>query len=795
MQAVIMAGGKGTRLRPLTSNLPKPMVPIMGRPLLEYIIEMIKSYGFHDIIVTLQHLPLHITGYFAQSRNEGVKLQFCEETVALGTAGGVKQAEKNLNETFLVISGDCFTDFDLGKALEFHWAKGALATLIVTRVSNPLAYGVVYTDGTGKIVRFLEKPSWGEVFSDTINTGIYILEPKILRYCPPNTFFDFSKDLFPLLLERGEPLYGYKAEGYWNDIGNVNQYRQTHSDILDGKAKFNIPGEETGEKIWAGKNVIIHPEAIIRGPVFLGDNCLIGKKAEIGPFVVLGRNNVVEEGTLIQHSVTWDGCHLGKEGTVEGAVLGHRVITEEKVNIGNGVVVGELTHIGKRSTIKPQVRLWPGKHVEDETIVNRSVIWEEMVKHNLFGCGNIGGLAYGRVTPEFIARLGAAYGTWLQPGMKVAVGASSHRYSGLLKQVLAASLASSGINIVDLGATSIPVVRFAAKFMGLNGGVHIRVQGGEWVVVEILDAQGINIDTGAERSIENLFFQEEFRTPILDVIGEHLSVPSEGDYLNNLLKSTFASEIIKQRYKVVTGKNGNLTSQLLRSLNCQVISSPEPETIENMARAVVEQSADLGVFLDIETQELVLVTDEGQPVKGDMLLALAALINFAGHNRKTIRVPVMVSQVVEEMASRYGARVIRTKVHPRAWMETGDDAFFHPRADALYMLAMTLNYMARQNIPLSRIVRGIPSFHVSHLRIPCSWQAKGKVMRVLLKESKDLPMDLVEGIKIYLDGVTVLVLPDSEDPVLHIYSEANNEIDAAAWANKYGELVKGFIPA
>ncbi|MHB1126107.1 MAG: sugar phosphate nucleotidyltransferase [Bacillota bacterium] len=799
MQAVIMAGGKGTRLRPLTSNLPKPMVPLMGRPLLEYIIELLRDHGFNDIVLTLQHLPQHITRYFTQSREPGVRLSFIEETVALGTAGGVKQAEKTLNETFLVMSGDCFTDIDLGKSLEYHWKKGALATLVVTRVENPLAYGVIYTDESGRIIRFLEKPTWGEVFSDTINTGIYILEPEILKHCPSDSFFDFSKDLFPLLLQRGEPLYGFRSEGYWNDIGNVDQYIQTHFDILDGKARFNIPGENIHENVWVGKNVSVHPGAIIKGPVFLGDNCLIGKKAEIGPRVILGRDNVVDEGTLVRHTIAWDDCRLGKEGTIEGAVLGRRVTVDDKATISSGAVVGEFTHIGKRSILKPQVRLWPGKQVQDGTTVNRSVIWEEMIRNNLFSSGNIGGLAHGRVTIEFMARLGAAYGTWLQPGMRVTVGASNHRYSTLLKQVLGASMAGTGINIIDLGVTEMPVVRFATKFMSAHGGVYIRVQAStERVRVDFLDQNGINIDTGAERSIENLFFQEEFRSPGLNMIGDYQSVQPEDDYLNNLLNSTGKSGRLKEQFKVVTGisgRNGDLAGRLLAGLGCQAIKCSEQENLASLARHVVEESADLGVFLDQKTQEVVLVTDTGQPVKGDLLIALTALISFRGQRRETIRVPVMVSRVVEELASRYGGRVIRTKVHPRAWMELVEDEPFHPAADALYLMAIILTYMARQKVPLSRILQDIPSIHICHVSVPCSWQEMGKVMRVLLKESKDLPLDLVEGIKVYPGDASVLVLPDGEEPVLHIYSEADNEGDAAEWANKYGDWVKRLLPA
>jgi mannose-1-phosphate guanylyltransferase/phosphomannomutase len=220
MQAVIMAGGFGTRLRPITCNVPKPMAPMANRPMLHHIIELLKVHQLTDLTMMLYYQPEVITGYFGDGSKMGVKVRYLRPESDLGTAGSVKYAHKNLTSTFVVISGDVLTDFDLTKAIEYHKKKNAIATMVLTRVANPLQYGVVITDNDGKIERFLEKPSWGEVFSDTINTGIYILEPEVFNYIPSDKSFDFSKELFPLLLKEEKALYGYIAEGYWKDVGN-----------------------------------------------------------------------------------------------------------------------------------------------------------------------------------------------------------------------------------------------------------------------------------------------------------------------------------------------------------------------------------------------------------------------------------------------------------------------------------------------------------------------------------------------------------------------------------------------
>src|SRR5918992_1232772 len=226
VRAVVMAGGEGTRLRPLTSNQPKPMVPIVGKPCMEHIVDLLRRHGFEDIVVTLAFMPQMIRGYFGDGASQGLQIRYSIEEMPAGTAGSGKLAQEALDDTFLVISGDALCDIDLGKIVEFHEARGAAVTIGLKSVDNPLEFGIVVTDEEGKVERFLEKPSWGQVFSDTINTGIYVLEPEVLKHVPTDRPFDFSKDLFPLLLEMGRPLYGFVFDGYWQDIGDLDQYRQ-----------------------------------------------------------------------------------------------------------------------------------------------------------------------------------------------------------------------------------------------------------------------------------------------------------------------------------------------------------------------------------------------------------------------------------------------------------------------------------------------------------------------------------------------------------------------------------------
>ncbi|MDD3628086.1 MAG: nucleotidyltransferase family protein, partial [bacterium] len=233
MKAVIMAGGFGTRLRPLTCNIPKPMVPVANRPIMQHIVQLLKKHNFKDVISILYFQPEQITDYFKDGKDFGIKMKYQNAQEDFGTAGSVKNTESLIGDSpFLVISGDVITDFNLTKAVKFHKDKKSLITIVLTRVKNPLEYGVVITDQKSRITKFLEKPSWGEVFSDTINTGIYIIEPEIMKHIPEKQEFDFSKNLFPTLMKNNIPIYGYIADGYWKDVGNITEYRKSHMDIL-----------------------------------------------------------------------------------------------------------------------------------------------------------------------------------------------------------------------------------------------------------------------------------------------------------------------------------------------------------------------------------------------------------------------------------------------------------------------------------------------------------------------------------------------------------------------------------
>ncbi|WP_102346488.1 nucleotidyltransferase family protein [Bacillus sp. Marseille-P3661] len=240
MKGVIIAGGKGKRLRPLTNKLPKPMIPILKKPVMEYCIEHLKRHGITEIAVTVQYMSNKIKDYFGDGSKFGVNLYYFEDLSPLGTAGSIKNAEQFLNEPFVVVSGDVITDFDLSKGIDFHRQKNSLITIFMTSVPNPLEYGILKTNEKGEVVRFLEKPSWENMFTTDINTGIYVVDPGIFSFMELGEKIDFSLDLFPLLIKNGYPIYGFKTNGYWSDVGNKDKYEQTIHDMMGGAVKIPV---------------------------------------------------------------------------------------------------------------------------------------------------------------------------------------------------------------------------------------------------------------------------------------------------------------------------------------------------------------------------------------------------------------------------------------------------------------------------------------------------------------------------------------------------------------------------
>ena len=367
IKAVILAGGEGTRLRPLTSSIPKPMVPVVNRPFLEHMIDLLKAHQVTDIILTLCYLPDLIRRHFGDGSDFGVRLTYVVEDCPLGTAGAVKNVEEHLSDTFLVINGDVFTDLDLSAMIALHREKGAVATIALTPVDNPTNYGVVETDYRGRVRRFIEKPSWDVVTTNMINAGFYLLGKEALQHIPQGSYFMFERGLFPLLLRLGAPFYSYASRGYWIDIGTPEHYLQLNRDLILGR-KGPPPGQKMANGIYLGEGCNIHPLAQIAGPVVLGKGCTIGRGVRLTGPVAMGDGCSVRDDTIIEGVVLWRGVKVGERVTMRNCIVGDNALIGDGVWVTEGAILGDSVIVGSGNRLSHGMRVWPGKALPPESV-------------------------------------------------------------------------------------------------------------------------------------------------------------------------------------------------------------------------------------------------------------------------------------------------------------------------------------------------------------------------------------------------------------------------------------------
>jgi len=339
MKAFVMAAGAGTRLRPLTYGIPKPMVPVANKPVLEHVLENLKKHGISEVVLNLYHFPQVIRKYFGDGSSLGIKIIYSKERKLLGTAGGVKKMEKVFDSTFLVMSGDGLTDINLSKVLEFHRKKKALGTMVLKEIDSKFDYGVTLVDSRGKIKKFIEKPSWSDVFANTVNTGIYIFEPEIFKFIPKNKFYDFGTQLWPELLKKKKRIFAFATKDYWTDVGNIREYRKGVCDALEGNIRLNIPGKEIRPGIRVGEGTKIEKGAKLIGPCVIGRNCFIGRNACLGKLTAVGDYSKIESGAVIKNSILWSKVKVAKNVRLENCVIGYRAKVSEDISVFEGTVL------------------------------------------------------------------------------------------------------------------------------------------------------------------------------------------------------------------------------------------------------------------------------------------------------------------------------------------------------------------------------------------------------------------------------------------------------------------------
>ncbi len=799
MKAVIMAGGEGTRLRPLTCGIPKPMVPVLGKPVMEYIIKLLKRYGIKDIAVTMAYLPSVIMDYFNTGEDWGVNLKYFIEDTPLGTGGSVKNAGEFLDDTFVVISGDALTDLDIQKAVDYHYAKKSKATIVLKKESIPLEYGVIITDEYGRIDRFLEKPSWGEVFSDTINTGIYVLEPEVLDYYKRGENFDFSKDLFPRLLKDEVPLFGYTTEDYWCDIGDIKTYMQTQFDMLEGKVNAEPDCKKIGEGIWVDEGTNLLEDVNMVPPVYIGKNCIIGNAANLGPYSVIGDNCIIGENTTSKKSIIWKNTRIGKNTHCRGTVICDNVRIKDRVHLYEGSAIGSGSSLCSGVIVKPDIKIWPDKKIEEDTVISQNLVWGTKAAKTIFGYKDISGEINIDITPEFASKLGSAFASTMKEDAAIVVSSDGSNASRIIKDSLTAGILSTGVGVIEISDAVTPMNRFAVTYCQANGGIHVRMDCREEdrVHIEFTDENGANIDRNTERKIENIFNRGDFERSNTDRIKSAIYIDNFSNlYIKNGIRMLANISYIKRSnpYLIISSRSKNLMNlacTFLEHAGCRVqcdYSANQYKSVNEylayMADRVRKNNAYMGIIIGENGENLILIDEKGRTIDKDRYYALVSLIILKTGIVSKLVVPYTAPNIIEKMAKAYNVEVIRAKSAPSYTMKKMlslknlEEDFmlqYILNFDAVWASGKIMDFLVENKTSLSELVDELPGFHLRKKEIACEWKDKGRVIRQIIGENRGKNIEMFEGVKINSDKGWALVLPDSERPVFNVYAEGLSE--------------------
>ena len=511
---------------------------------------------------------------------------------------------------------------------------------------NPLEFGIVMTKPDGAVDRFLEKPSWGQVFSDTINTGIYVLEPGIFDFIPDGVV-DFAADVFPRLLGQEQPLlYGCVTDGYWEDIGTLEAYGRAHQDILDGRVHVELPGFCLRQGIWLGDGAEVDPAAVLRGPAIIGDYSRVEAGATLGEYTVLGRNVRVGPDAFVERAVVHDNTYLGPGVRLRGCTVGRSGELRRGARIEEGVVLGDECFIGEHAVVHAGVKVFPFKTVEHGAIVNSSIVWESRGARHLFGRNGVSGLANVDITPELAVRLAMAFATGMPRGATVAVSRDTSRAARVLKQALTVGLNAAGANVIDLEVATVPVTRFGVRNEHSAGGVTVRLayDDPQSVLLGFIDPAGIDISDVAQRKIERVFYREDFRRCLASETGDIVYPARIPDlYAQALVDQVDTGAIRAAHFKVVLdyafGAASFVMPAVLGKLGAEVLSvnpyaaARRSVTFDRLEHArgvstlVRAAGAHFGAVLGPDGERITLIDDNGRVLSdNEGLLALLGLV-------------------------------------------------------------------------------------------------------------------------------------------------------------------------
>ena len=828
MKAVVMAGGFGSRIQPLTHSTPKPMLPLLGRPMMEHTMLKLRDIGITEFIVLLYYKPEIIKEHFKDGSSIGMKISYITPDDDFGTAGAVKKAQELIgDENFVIISGDVVTDFNFEKMFAFHKEKRSKLTITLTTVENPLQFGVVITDKEGKIEKFLEKPSWGEVFSDTINTGIYIIEPEILNEIPANENYDFGKDLFPSLMQSSVTLWGYDAKGYWRDVGNPESYREVYEDAFCGKVELDKIGEIVkypDGRLFLQEPLEIDSSVEIIGDVLLSKNVSIGKNVKIKNSVI-GDNSTIEQNCKISNSVIWDNVNIGKNGVFDSCVICNDNQIEKNVSAKAGLILAEGCDVGQLVSFEKDVIIWPDKEIQDAAIVSSNLILGSKYKNSIFEAGRVTGKTNIELSCDMATKLAEALASQLPLGSQVMVSRDYHRSSLMLKRAFVSGLMSSGINIIDIKGGPISVMRYDLSTSDyLTAGIHFMqdIDPASTKILFFTD-EALYIDSNFSKAVERAFFRESFRRVDFQQIGRIQNANyADAKYKKAIYDSVDMEKLKRTNFRIAVDLTHGMLSLVYPEIlnyigvdNILINAYPDEQKFLNqentirrskndMAKMVKNLGLDVGFVIYPSGQKFTLVCDKGIVLSRQLgLLCVLYLFNKESTTKQKVFLPVWAPDIMDsvfenlEITRGKYANFKADKLSEYDLIASleGNFAFteFSLNRDSTYASLKIMQMLISQDIKLSKIIEMVHPFYYKRLKVECNQALKGKMMRKFLEDAKTKDSSLIDGVKIWVNkNAWILMIPDQYTDNLNLYIQAKDDEEGKVILKEYLDKIENW---
>ncbi len=766
MLAVIMAGGAGSRLKPLTCTKPKPMARLCGRPILEYILDLLDQNGVTVARVTLGYLPSCVTDHFADGQYKGVTLRFVTEQHPLGTAGGVKNAANDVEEDILVISGDAMCDFNLAEILRFHTENQADATLVVKRVTDPREYGLVNVNEQDHTVAgFVEKPCYAQVVSDLANTGVYVLSPKAIAHVPDDSPFDFAKDLFPLMLKNGERVLACEEMGYWCDVGDLDTLRQCAADMLSGRVKCSIDAALIDGVYYKdpkdAQRIAVNPPAYVGAGVTVGQGCRVGEGSVIDDGACIGQRAVVM-GSLIG-----TGAVLGDDVHVRGCVVCEGAVIENSARLFEGSAIGAKAVVGNRALVEPGVKVWPKKYVKSDSVL-REHMRTGTLGRELFDDEGVCIESPGEMTPAMCARLGGAIGTVMKQGV---CGVSHMGRAGrALCDAFGAGIRQTGCSVWDFGECIEPQGVFSSVHCKAKLGAHIEAGR-----IRLFGSDGLTLKRGVEREIELCMLRAEVKNAAFEEYGKLNRMEAVALLYPAYLKDYCREELTGMTVSIAC-KNVLLKRVLhvvLDDLGCSL-----------------SRAGRLRLHISDDGQRISASHNGGARVSDERVFVLLAEHELSIGNNLAVRYDA--PRVLDYIAEDYGRTVMRYLSCP------ADDSDRRARfiaknqpwvRDGLARAVMLLSLIKKTGKSLYELCDALPAFDGVTRIVPLS-QNPCEVMRRIGGTGGHGTIG--EGLVVPYKGGSVLVRPLKRGGGVRIFAEAANYEIARELCGGFENMIKGF---